>query len=209
MGGSPPKAPKPRGSRCAPLKVPTNYRGAANVWLHAVPSLFLVASTKSDSGMWRRVCRRGRLALPRRVAPHAGCFSDSRLPKTESRPHTRACSRTWAPCGGEGPGSAPGRSRPRPRRRGCPLAGRRPASPAGDSDPGPQAAFQRPRAGRGFGPLAGPGVQANGTWAVGCAVKGRRSLARGESGQLRSLRITGGSCHGGAPGDPPILRPPP
>jgi hypothetical protein len=177
-------------------KVPTNNRGAAAgaPWAAScpVPSLLLMASTSgdSDSGMWRRVCRRGRLALPRRVALHAGCFFDSRLPKTESRPHTRQ----------QDLGTV---------RRGCPLAGCRPASPAGDSDPGPQAAFQRPRAGRGFGPLAGPGVQANGTWAVGCAVKGRRSLTWGESGRLRSLRITGGSCHGGAPGNPPILQPPP
>ncbi len=57
-----------------------------------VPSLFLMASTSgnSDSGMWRRVCRKGRLTLLSRVALHGGCFSDSRLPKTESRPHARA-----------------------------------------------------------------------------------------------------------------------
>ncbi len=173
-----------------------------------VPSLFLVASTKSDSGMWRRVCRRGRLALPRRVALHAGCFSDSRLPKTESRPHTRA------PAG------------PAVRRCGschwtrqCP-GGPQPARasvakvPAGGGlvpcrhlrqaivtrTPGPGRPANVRGLGGALGPLAGSGVQAKGTWAAGCAAKGRRSLAWGESGQ-RSMRITGGSCHGGGSSD--------
>jgi hypothetical protein len=45
----------------------------------------LAASTKSDSCGGEFVAE----VVPRRMALHAGCFSDSRLPKTESRPHAR------------------------------------------------------------------------------------------------------------------------
>jgi hypothetical protein len=138
------------------------------------------------------------------ASPTLDRLPQNRVPATHARASSRAAVRVLAvprAAAGSGPGGGGARWR-----------GGRPAlRPAGDydSDPGPKAAFQRRRVGRGFGPLAGSGVQANGTWTAGCAVKGRRSLAWGEPEQPRSLRITGGSCHGGGPEDPPILQPPP
>jgi hypothetical protein len=164
-----------------------------------VASLFLMASTSgdSDSGMLRRVCRKGRLTLLSRVALHGGSFSDSRLPKTESRRHARA-SRTCraavrrvlavprAAAGSEsglGGGAARWQGAGRHLRQATRI-------------PGPERPFGL---GRALGLQQAPGVQANGTRAVGCVVKGRRSIAWGEPEQPRSLRITGGSCHGGGP----------
>ena len=150
-----------------------------------VPSLFLVASTKSDSGMWRRVCRRGRLALPRRVAPHAGCFSDSRLPKTEPRPHARApAGPAVRRCGSwQCPGPPPARA----SAAGVPAGGGQAGISGRRLGPRASSGLSTPKAGawrrRAFGPspsapplaLASKPMWQTGGWTVraGCAVKGR------------------------------------
>jgi hypothetical protein len=141
----------------------------------------LAASTKSDSCGGECVAE----VVPRRMALHAGCFSDSRLPKTESRPHARASAGPAVRrCGSwQCPGPQPARARAVAAGvlqcpPSGPLAGYHAVSWAPQAPPkagisgrwlGPGASsglsMSKAGVGRGFRPLADSGVK--GQWDMG------------------------------------------